>query len=311
MSWPWRSPQATRQALKARINERHPPAQRQQRLQEVAYRRLLARLFAIQPDRWVVKGGAALLLRLDPNRTSNDIDLAYVAEAGEHAIALAALVEAVTQDLDDFFTFAVDRDRTVEIDPDHPLERAVSVPVRALIGETTFAEFSIDLALPRGDVVAVDWLTPPHTLTGEPAVDATAPVAVLALPQQLADKLCAIFERHGPDATFSSRARDLADIAMIATQEVVDGSTLGAAVQREEMRRLTAGTLREPLPAVFRLAAEQEADWRRRWTKATRGAPVTFDETLTIAPAFLDPVLRREVDGRTWSIVERAWGAAV
>lgn len=73
----------------------------------------------------------ALLLRLDPNRTSNDIDLAYVAAAGEHAVAVAALTDAAAHDLDDFFTFEIDRDRMVEIDPDHPLERAVSVPVRA------------------------------------------------------------------------------------------------------------------------------------------------------------------------------------
>jgi len=54
-------------------------------MREVAYRRLLARLFAARPDGWVVKGGVALLLRLDPNRTSNDIDITYIDEAGEHA----------------------------------------------------------------------------------------------------------------------------------------------------------------------------------------------------------------------------------
>jgi hypothetical protein len=94
VTWPWRSPQATRQALTDRVRARHPQHERQRRLREVAYRRLLARLFEAQPDRWVVKGGAALLLRLDPNRTSNDIDLAYVADGGEHAMALAALAEA-------------------------------------------------------------------------------------------------------------------------------------------------------------------------------------------------------------------------
>lgn len=130
---------------------------------------------------------------------------------------------------------------------------------------------------------------------------------MLALPSQLADKVCAIFERHGADATFSSRARDLADLAMVAGQQAVDGSALDVAVQRESARRLAAGTLREPLPPALRLAAGQEADWRRRWTKATRGAPVAFDEALALAAAFVDPVLRREVDGRAWSAAERAW----
>jgi hypothetical protein len=76
-------------------------------MREVAYRRLLARLFASRPDAWVLKGGAALLLRLDPNRTSNDIDIAYIEEAGEHAVALAALRADATLDLGDFFSFTV------------------------------------------------------------------------------------------------------------------------------------------------------------------------------------------------------------
>lgn len=142
MSWPWRSPEATRQALAAKTRARHPQGLRGRRLREIAYRRLLARIFATQPERWVVKGGVALLLRLDPNRTSNDIDLAYVAQAGEHAVALEALVEAAAHDLGDFFEFEIRRDQIEDVDPDHPLQRAVSVPVLARIGATTFAEFT-------------------------------------------------------------------------------------------------------------------------------------------------------------------------
>ena len=134
MSWPWRSPQATRQALTDRIRARYPQQERPQRLREVAYRRLLARIFAVQPKQWVVKGGAALLLRLDPNRTSNDIDLVYVAEAGEHAIAVRALEEALAHDAGDFFEFELARDRMTEFNTDHPLERALAVPVVARIG---------------------------------------------------------------------------------------------------------------------------------------------------------------------------------
>lgn len=51
------------------------------------------------------EGGVSLLLRLDPNRTSDDIDLTYVHAAGEHAIAIEALERAFAVDLDDFFHF--------------------------------------------------------------------------------------------------------------------------------------------------------------------------------------------------------------
>jgi hypothetical protein len=307
VTWPWRSPQATRQGLSARVKARHPPEQRQQRMREIAYRRLLARLFETQPERWVVKGGVALLLRLDPNRTSNDIDLTYVADAGEHAIALQALVEAAAYDAGDFFAFDIARGGLTNVDADHPLERAVSVPVTARIGTIVFADFSIDLTGPRDDLTEVDWVEPAATLTGEPLVDETAPVALLPLPAQIADKTCALFERHGPDGSWSSRARDLADIAMIAAQKDVDGTGLTDRVRREERRRLDAKTLIAPLPNALRLADEQLADWAPRWTKATRGAPITFEAAQAGAARFLDPVLRGSVEGLQWSAVDQQW----
>jgi hypothetical protein len=307
VTWPWRSPQATRQALTDRVKARHPQHERQRRLREIAYRRLLARLFEMQPDRWVVRGGAALLLRLDPNRTSNDIDLAYVAGAGEHAAALEALAEAVAHDAGDFFEFELARGKAVEVDPDHPLERALSVPVVARIGGTVFADFTIDLALPRDGALSVDWIRPEATLTGEPAVDAIPRVAVLALGAQVADKVCELFERHGPGGHVSSRARDLADIAMIATQENIDGTELVVQLRREERRRLDAQTLVDELPSSLRLADEQIADWERRWHKATRGAPIEFDEAQAVAARFIDPVLRDSVAGQRWSATEQRW----
>lgn len=305
MSWPWRSPEATRQALTAKTRARHPPELRGQRLREIAYRRLLARIFATQPERWVVKGGVALLLRLDPNRTSNDIDLAYVAKAGEHADALRALVRAAAHDLGDFFEFEVRRDQAEEVDPD-PLQRALTVPVLARIGATTFAEFSVDLALPREDDVEIEWVQPGATLTGQPEVDQTQPVALLALPAQIADKLCALHERHG-DGHYSSRARDLADLAMIAQQKDSEGSRLIAHVRREEARRRQAGTLIEPLPTTLQLAEEQIADWSRRWKKATRDAPVSFKEAQAVAAAFLNPVLDDTANGKHWNAANQTW----
>ena len=305
MSWPWRSPEATRQALTAKTRARHPPELRGQRLREIAYRRLLARMFATQPERWVVKGGVALLLRLDPNRTSNDIDLAYVAKAGEHADALRALVRAAAHDLGDFFEFEVRRDQAEEVDPD-PLQRALTVPVLARIGATTFAEFSVDLALPREDDVEIEWVQPGATLTGQPEVDQTQPVALLALPAQIADKLCALHERHG-DGHYSSRARDLADLAMIAQQKDSEGSRLIAHVRREEARRRQAGTLIEPLPTTLQLAEEQIADWSRRWKKATRDAPVSFKEAQAVAAAFLNPVLDDTANGKHWNAANQTW----
>lgn len=273
-------------------------------MHEIAYRRLLYRLFELQPDDWVVKGGAALLLRLDPNRTSNDIDLAYVRQAGEHPVALDALNSAAELDAGDFFTFEVGAGRFV--DEDHPLERAFSVPVLARIGEREFARFSIDLALPREDVDS-ERIDPATSLTGNPAVDSLPEVATLTFAAQVADKACAIYEKHGVEGTHSSRARDLADIAMIAQQVDLDGTRLIERVQIEESRRLAAGTLKSALPDELSLSELQLSDWAGRWDKATRNAPIGFDAALELASALMTPVLDKSADGATWHGASKSW----
>lgn len=109
------------------------------------------------------------------------------------------------------------------------------------------------------------------------------------------------------DGHYSSRARDLADLAMIAQQKDSEGSRLIAHVRREEARRRKAGTLIEPMPTTLQLSEEQIADWRLRWTKATRDAPVTFEEARAIAAGFLNPVLDGTADGMRWNAATQTW----
>jgi hypothetical protein len=149
---------------------------------------------------------------------------------------------------------------------------------------------------------------PEATLTGDPEVDQTEPVALLALLAQIADKVCALYERHG-DGKYSSRARDLADLAMIAQQKDVEGDQLIAHVRREEARRREAGTLAEPLPKKLRLAEEQVVDWVGRWARATRDAPLSFDEAQAVATAFLSPVLAGDAEGMRWHFATQTWNA--
>lgn len=94
---------------------------------------------------------------------------------------------------------------------------------------------------------------------------------------------------------------------MIATQKDIDGTELMNSLRRQERRRREAQTLTEPLPAALRLADEQIADWERRWHKATRGAPIGFDEALAVAATFMDPVLQGSVEGKRWSAAEQQW----
>lgn len=78
---------------------------RQRRL--MAFDRLLARLLAAAPERWILKGAVALDYRLgDRARATMDLDLAHKADAEE---ATLDLLTAQSLDLDDFLAFEVSR----------------------------------------------------------------------------------------------------------------------------------------------------------------------------------------------------------
>ncbi len=72
---------------------------------QVVFERLLARLLVAAPDRWVLKGGFALDLRLGARaRPTRDLDLAR-GDAVEQVTA--DLLTAQAMDIEDHFVFAV------------------------------------------------------------------------------------------------------------------------------------------------------------------------------------------------------------
>jgi hypothetical protein len=100
----YKTPQALRMALEQRLlsrsNDPVAPAVSLDRLRRrVVFERILARLQAAEPGRWVLKGGMALEVRLrEEARVSKDIDLGLredVAGAGE---LRERLVEAMGAD---------------------------------------------------------------------------------------------------------------------------------------------------------------------------------------------------------------------
>lgn len=284
------SPAALERAIGDLLTGRFPKEELHYRRNEIAYRRLIARMYAVDPEKWVLKGGFALILRLDPNRTSNDIDVTYVHEAGEHAVALKALERAVGHDLDDYFAFEIARVG------DETADRARRVTVLARLGIREFARFRVDLAVPALDVPAERIEAPP--LTGVDEIDALPPVLALAWPQQIAEKVCATFEEHGDG--FSSRSRDLADLGLIARQvDGLRGSALIAALRAEEEQR-TSRSLPRGLPSTFALPEAQAREWRANFSKATRSAPISFDEALDLATRMVDPMLDGSAAGKTW-----------
>jgi hypothetical protein len=101
---------ALEERLKRTAQEESLDLQRLRR--QVAFDRLLCRLFAAPDAPWLLKGGYAMELRLNAARTTRDVNLAMrrlpVASAdwaGNLSDVLESLREAGTSDLRDFFTF--------------------------------------------------------------------------------------------------------------------------------------------------------------------------------------------------------------
>jgi hypothetical protein len=261
----------------------------------VAFDRLLARLFAVAPDRWVLKGGLALDYRLGKKaRTTLDIDLA--GPGGEDA-ATADLLATGELDLGDHFSFTIERtaklDQLVE-------GSAVRYHVRADLAGRLFEEFLLDVGFdfPTG------W--EPETLRG-PDLLAFAdiePVLAPSLPLelQIAEKVHAYTRGYGRSGIASTRVKDLVDLALIAST-----SSVGADRLRRALRETFTQRERHELPAALR---RPPADWRVPYAMALEvGLAAELDRGYELAARLLDPVLSGNLGSAVWEPAAQKWAA--
>ncbi|QBI56198.1 nucleotidyl transferase AbiEii/AbiGii toxin family protein [Streptomonospora litoralis] len=214
MTLPYTTPTAFRRALTERLraaakpNGPWPLAELQR---QFAYDRLLARLYHLDTG-WIVKGATALLARELAVRRTVDID---VYRPGDRGQAEHDLRRAAALDLGDWFIFETGRATPVSDGAN-----GVRIPTTARIGTTEWVRFHVD-------VVAED-----IRMTGSPEdVPPLPAVAILGLDRpgyrvypladHIADKTCAILERHGPEKRPSTRFKDLVDmLAVLGSQYV-------------------------------------------------------------------------------------------
>lgn len=293
------TPAAMRTALTERAKQAakaDPTYDVSQRLRQHCYVRFLGRLFDDEPDRWMVKGGGALLARLPDARHTRDIDLWTEGETIEDGI------QAIHESVEDANTAG---------NPDHihmtvgewtrgerhgrPMARA---KITSTIDGKVVSEFGVDMV--AGD---------PGPYPAE-EVDAPEPIHVPGLDRgrwriypsdsHTADKVAACFEDYGGEG--SSRYRDLSDLAHLSWDESFDADRLKQAVTGELRQR----DLRNP--GAF--TVPDEASWRRGWAspknKARPLASVPFDTAVTRVKSFLDPVLDGTAKGR-WDPEAGRW----
>lgn len=301
MNKQYTSPRALEQALnsQARIDSARLGVPTQELVGRFYFQRLLARVF--QSEGWILKGGQALLVRYPAQaRYSRDIDLFRPAQ-GNLDEAVAALDRAARLDLDDFLTYNQRSRSTNAAD-------AATFKFDVALGTRHKDSISVDLVVKSTPTAA------PNRVRLEPAVGLAWPdnwpeVTLYPIADHIADKICAMYERHEQTGGASSRFRDLADLLLISQQETVNGQSVRTALDSEIRRRTSLGTdLR--VPQEFEVP--DPVSWKSRYPAAAalvnglRGCR-TLDEATTAAHAFLTPLLGSTTSPGTWDPSVSAW----
>jgi hypothetical protein len=121
---------------------------------QVAFDRLLARLFREEPPPWVLKGGYAQELRFKAARSTVDIDLtvqrvAALAGEDQNQVVRDMLQSAADAPLGDWFEFTLG---PPALDLTAAPYGGACYPVEARMDERIFARFHLDAGI--GDVVS-------------------------------------------------------------------------------------------------------------------------------------------------------------
>jgi hypothetical protein len=258
----------------------------------VAFDRLLARLLAVAPRRWLLKGGFALDLRLSARaRSTKDVDIEWWAAEGE---LLEALLDISSYEADDFFQFAIERAGA----PDDRLGGSQRFRIAVSLAGRQFETFMLDVGFRIDGAIATEALRTDDLL----AFAEIEPVEVDALPleAQVAEKVHA-YTRVYEGGRRSTRTKDLIDLALIAEVSTLDAATLTEQIRTVFMLRdthLPPGALPPP-----------PAEWRTPFRRLAEevGAPGELAAGHRGAAALLDPVLGGVVAEGEWDPAQHSW----
>jgi hypothetical protein len=276
---------AFRTALEDRLNKAGEVEQIQlNRLRrQVAFDRLLARLFRNDPPPWVLKGGYALELRFKTARATLDIDLtvqrvAATTEDDANQIVRDMLQNAARFRLGDWFEYAIG---PPAMDLDAAPYGGARYSVAAWMDGRIFARFHLDAGI--GDAVIQpveiikcrDWL--------DFAGIASPLVQTISREQQFAEKLHAYTR---PRSSANTRVKDLIDLALLIRSGGLVPKRATDALHLTFHRRQT-----HELPTVL-LKPPQE--WQRRFQTLAEECqlPAEMDAAFSEVEAFFGSMVR-------------------
>ena len=281
---------AFRRALEDRLKRAAKARGRplEQLRREFLFQRFLALVFSGPDGQWVLKRGASLLIRLTDARFSKDLDLLHLGElSSEEAIAELRVLTAPREG--DHLMFVIG-DRAVH----SRTNPVVEIDVTAYIG-AKYGGFPIDLARDL-HLLATPERIRPMAVVDIPGLTELPEVVVYPLSDQVADKVCAMYELHGDLRSASSRYRDLIDLALIVSTCELEAGPVSRALQSESERR------RMQLPGRM---VPPGPKWRSGYGAYARRVKIdtalhTMEAALGHVGACIDPLLNGERDRGRW-----------
>lgn len=246
----------------------------------------LAELMTKDPG-WVLKGGTNLYCLIPGARHTQDLDLYRQDSPTGHRDAAKALITTMNQTTVGPYTFEVSNPRAETISG--TIDN-IQLTVLVRFGTGEFSRFSIDVS---GDL-EVPAVTEPLMVTRSdpldvPFVAQTFPVLSYPVENQLADKVCVMYEVHCSRA--STRYRDLYDIGLIALELEVDSGKLCTALQNQQRIRAMTLPSRLVLPGEEWLAGYEKFISTLQQSRTELNG---VDNALRVAGALLDPILSAE-----------------
>lgn len=253
---------------------------------QVAFDRLLARLFRDKPVPWALKGGYAMELRLKISRSTVDIDLtlqsvpAGITESsGTNRLVREMLQSAAGNPLGDWFEYSIG---LPVMDLTAAPYGGARYPVEARMDARIFTRFHLDIGIgdvvikPLETVACQDWL-------GFAGIQGPT-VKMIPREQQLAEKLHAYTL---PRNSANSRVKDLVDLALLIGSGGLEKQKIVDALRLTFERRGTHDLPADLLPPP--------ADWTIPFQALAEECGLSTDVAAVFAGVreFLEKVLAR------------------
>lgn len=193
----------------------------------VLFERIVSRLYAAEPGRWVLKGGMALELRLrDEARLTKDIDLGLRDEVTDAEELRERLVEALAIDAgDDKFTLIAGPVKQLMEDDGGRLTWRVKVA--AELAGRPFGGVQVDISPRAHELDTTDRVPLPNSLDFAGVV--SPHVEIIDVNRHAAEKFHGMLRDYGDRD--NTRVRDLVDLVILSEHKLLEPSALAGAVR--------------------------------------------------------------------------------